>query len=146
MAPRRLLAAAISPLLALLLFWLGAVVAVGRLAGRPVTLAEAAHALFFFGLLGAPLVYLGTWVLAVPAYVLLARRGRRLAAGPVIALAAVLGALWAAGAGTWLLGGAHGPGTDLLGLAGLGAVAGGAGGACFCALGGLRPRAPRVAS
>jgi hypothetical protein len=145
MAPRRLLAAAISPLVALLVFWLGALLVVGRVAGRAVTLAEATHALFFFGLFGVPLVYLGAWVLAVPAYVLLERRGR-LAAGPVITLTAALGALWAAATWAWLFGVGTRPGVDLLGLAVLGGLAGSVGGTCFCALGGLRSRTPRVAS
>ncbi|GLC24623.1 hypothetical protein [Roseisolibacter agri] len=145
MASRKLLAALLSPLAALLVFWLGAGGIASWVAARPITAGEAAHSLVYAAVVGAPIVYLGAWVLAVPAFVLLERRGR-LTRAAVVAWAAALGALWASAAWAAAFGGGARPDTGLLGIAALGALAGAAGGACFCALRGLPPQTPRVAS
>ena len=145
MAPRRLLAAAISPLVALVVFWLGAAGIASWVAARPVTAGAAAHSMIYAVLVGAPVVYLGAWLLAVPAFVLLERRGR-LAPSGVIRWAAALGAVWAATAWAIAFRGSARPDAGLLGIATLGAVAGAVGGACFGALSGLRTRRAHVAS
>lgn len=119
---------ATAPPAAMLAFWIGAVILTRVAEDRPLPSGALGHTLFFFMFFGVPLVYAGAGVLGYPAYLALRHAGQ-LRRGPVVLLAALLGASFALG--VLALDGTFGSTLEVGAIAILGAVSGGVGGTVF---------------
>jgi hypothetical protein len=128
---------ALSPLVALLVFWAG-LFALSALQGSDeVSWAAAGHSLFFIGLFGLPVVYAGTLLVGVPLWWLL-EVARRQEPPWIIMLSGLAGAAVAMRAWRVIFGDWDSSGV----IAGLGGASALAGSVAFVYLAGLRASRP----
>ena len=128
---------ALSPLVALLVFWAGLFAASALQESNTLNWAVAGHSLFFIGFFGLPAIYTGTVVVGVPLWWLLEvthrQEPRWIITLSCLAGAAVAMGVWRAFFGNWDTSGV---------ISGLGAASALVGSVAFVHMAGLRTSRP----